>query len=361
MFVQILTLSLIVSLIMNHTNESVCSKITITDMIERSLKRSKGGEEIGSASLLAALTTVTLGPSDGTEILMREVKSILLTLVNDATMSPLIKSKMILSLGVITFITDDGSGTSSSVVMDSMVNIFSGSFLKGNGVPPMVTQAVCGLHTAALNTWTLLLTTCSLDTVLQLSDRWSSKIADLLESSDVDLRMSAGETLATIHEILIRWNTDFELDNCDELLDKLKSLATDSSKHRAKRDRRVQRSTFRDVVKLIEGDIDGSSMYEVVKFGRERLIIESWCKKRQYDSFCAILGPGMNLHLAVNDFLRDIFGLGSPLIDGVTNGTGNGKMSKFERHMENLAIARARTKVRGKLRDKRADTEVAVE
>lgn len=332
----------------------------MVDMIERSLKRSKGSEEIGAASILAALTCVTLGPSDETELLMREVKAILLTLVNDTTVSPIVKSKIALSLGVITFITDDGTGTNSNLVMESMVNIFSGSFHKGNGVVPTVTPSVSALHTSALNTWTLLLTTCSLDTVLQLSDRWSNKIAQLLDSPDVDLRMSAGEALATIHEILVRWNVDFELDNCDELLEKLRSLATDSSKHRAKRDRRVQRSTFRDVVKLIERDDDGSSMYELVKFGRERLVIESWCKKRQYDSFCSILGPGMNLHLAMNDLLRDIFSLGEPLVDGVGNGT-NGKVSKFERHMENLAIARARTKVRGKLRDKRADTEVAVE
>ena len=334
-------------------------------MIERSLKRSKGNsEEIGSASMVAALTCVTLGHTDETEVLMREVKSILLTLVNDATIGPVIRSKIALSLGLITFITDDAAstnGSSSGLVMDSMVSIFSASFLKGNGVVPIVTPAVSALHTCALNTWTLLLTTCSIDTVLQLSDRLSSKISQLLDSSDVDLRMSAGETLATIHEILTRWNSDFELDKCDELLDKLRTLATDSSKYRAKRDRRIQRSTFRDVVKLIEGSNEEnvSSMYEVVKFGRERLVIQSWCKKRQYDSFCAILGPGMNLHLATNDLLRDIFSLGDPIL--LSNGSGNGKLSKFERHMENLAIARARTKVRGKLRDKRADTELIAE
>lgn len=314
--------------------------------------------------MVAALMCVTLGPTDETEMMMREVKSILLTLVNDGTIGAMIRCKIAISLGLITFITDDSAstnGSTSGLVMDSMVSIFSASFLKGNGLIPVIPPPVSALHASALNTWTLLLTTCSIDTVLQLSDRWSSKIVQLLDSPDLDIRMSAGETLATIHEILTQWNPDFELDKCDELLDKLKSLATDSSKHRAKRDRRIQRSTFRDVVKLIEGCHDHSpSICQLVRFGRERLLIQSWCKKRQYDSFCAILGPGMNLHLATNDLLRDIFSLGDPVLH-LPHSSTNGKLSKFERHMENLAIARARTKVRGKLRDKRADTELVAE
>jgi hypothetical protein len=92
----------------------------------------------------------------------------------------------------------------------------------------------------------------------------------------------------------------------------------------------------------------------VVKFGHERLILDSWCKKRQYDSFCNIFGSGMNKHLTENELLRDIFNLGSPLT--FVNGTK--KISKFERHMGNLAASKARTKNMKKVRDKRADVIV---
>lgn len=318
---------------------------------------------MGSASTVAALTCVTLGATDETEVVMREVRSILLTLVNDSTIGAEMRSRIAMSLGLITFITEDGTtnGSSAPLVMDSMVSIFSASFFKGNGVIPLLSPSTTTLHSSALNTWTLLLTTCSIDTVLQLSDRWSGSISQLLDSPHLDLRVSAGETLAAIHEILSGWNSHFELDNCDELLDKLRSLATDSSKHRAKKDRRIQRSTFRDVLRLIQGDTqDPPSLFEVVRFGREQLLIQSWCKKRQYDSFRAILGPGMNIHLATNHLLRDIFSLGDPVLH-LSTASGNGKLSKFERHMENLAIARARTKVRAKLRDKRADTDLVAE
>jgi len=89
-----------------------------------------------------------------------------------------------------------------------------------------------------------------------------------------------------------------------------------------------------------------------MKFGRERLLIDTWCRKRQYDAFCYVLKSGMNLHLAENDLLRDIFELGTPLS---SLDYSNSKLTKFERNMSNIASCKARTKTRGKLRDKRAD------
>lgn len=45
---------------------------------------------------------------------------------------------------------------------------------------------------------------------------------------------------------------EFEYEDCDALCDSLKSLATDGNKHRAKNDRRKQRSIFREVLHYIE-------------------------------------------------------------------------------------------------------------
>lgn len=45
---------------------------------------------------------------------------------------------------------------------------------------------------------------------------------------------------------------DFQFDDWDELCDKLNALATDCNKHRAKTDKRKQRSVFRDVLKAVE-------------------------------------------------------------------------------------------------------------
>lgn len=45
---------------------------------------------------------------------------------------------------------------------------------------------------------------------------------------------------------------EFEFDDWEELCDKLNGLATDCNKHRAKTDKRKQRSVFRDVLKAVE-------------------------------------------------------------------------------------------------------------
>ncbi len=67
---------------------------------------------------------------------------------------------------------------------------------------------------------------------------------------------------------------------------------------------------------------------ERIKFGREVLHLDSWTRKLQYAGFCDLLGPGTNLHLASNEFLRDIFGLGTVL---PTAGPDVAKLSKMDR------------------------------
>lgn len=56
-----------------------------------------------------------------------------------------------------------------------------------------------------------------------------------------------------------------------------------------------------------------------MKFGKEVLELDSWCKRKQYETLCTILGPGINIHLAENYFLRDLFEISDPLITPETN------------------------------------------
>lgn len=51
-----------------------------------------------------------------------------------------------------------------------------------------------------------------------------------------------------------------------------------------------------------------------VKFGREVLVLDTWARRKQYEAFCILLGPGINAHLAENDFLRDIFEIITPIV-----------------------------------------------
>lgn len=165
------------------------------------------------------------------------------------------------------------------------------------------------------------------------------------------MRIAAGETIALLFELARDMDADFQCDCWDDLCDKLTALATDCNKHRAKTDKRKQRSVFRDVLKAVE---EGDFQSETIRFGTERMTINSWVRKRTYDAFREFVGSGMNYHLQSNEFIRDVFELGPPmLVDSATMKAM--KISRFERHLHNSAAFKARTKARSKFRDKRVD------
>lgn len=90
----------------------------------------------------------------------------------------------------------------------------------------------------------------------------------------MDLRIGAGEAIALIYEGARQFDEDFGFDvstddeleavdeqqasvslqtsQIDDLCFKLRQLATDSHKYRAKKDRKQQRSSFRDILRAVE-------------------------------------------------------------------------------------------------------------
>jgi len=320
-------------------------RMTITDCIERSLRKGKG-EEQAAAATLAILLGIQLGAGEESDSLFKDLKQALLFVASDASASPKARAKCYTALGFSSFIA--GGDDPIYEVMQALEIAFSASYLKGNGAVPNHVPELSALHSSSVSAWSLLLTLLPPRRLLNMVESHLYRLPELLESSDVELRISAGDAIAIFYEIIRELDDNFEGDNIDELCDKLKQLATDSHKYRAKKERKQQRSSFRDVMKAIE---DRDSPNVQVKFGREVLELDSWCRKRQYDAFCHILGSGMNLHLRENFLLREIFGLGEPI---PTNDVSVHKISKFERHMVNVAAFKARTIARSKVRDKRA-------
>ncbi|KAM6344411.1 interferon-related developmental regulator 2 isoform 3-T3 [Alca torda] len=177
------------------------------------------------------------------------------------------------------------------------------------------------------------------------------KLPPLLSSSSVALRILTGETIALVFELA----QDMEEDLCHQdtecLCAQLKVLATESNKYRAKTDRRKQRSIFRDILRFIES---GEYQEETIRFGLECMYVDSWARQRTYQAFKEVLGSGICHHLQNNELLREIFGLGPPLVlDAATLKAS--KVSRFEKHLYNSAAFKARTKARSRVRDKRAD------
>ncbi|UYV80661.1 IFRD1 [Cordylochernes scorpioides] len=341
-------------------------RATMADLLERCLRRGKG-EEQGQAALLAALVCLHYGPGVESEALYSLLRPHLLTFLADPTMAPSTRGKCGMALSLLCFIIDSNS-EELATVMEALHSVYSGSYLKGNGAPPTVSPDMAALHSSALLAWSLLVTTLTPSQLSTLNSTHFRRVPELLESTDLDLRIATGETLVVFYEMARLYDEDYEYHSEDRLVERLRVLATDCQKSRAKKDRRQQRASFRDVIRAIE---DRESPDIKVKFGTEDLLINTWSRKRQYDSLCQLLGSGMNFHLTVsrvqtflssssdvsffqvNELLRDIFELGPPL--PTKPSIMMPKVSKMQRHIANMAACKARTKSRQRLRDKRAD------
>lgn len=137
----------------------------------------------------------------------------------------------------------------------------------------------------------------------------------------------------------------------DNLIETLRNLASDSAKYRSKKDRKQQKSSFRDILKLLE---DGQFDNQTIKFGTEHLYLDNWLRKKQYESFRELLGTGMNAHLQENDFIREMFDLGAPLV----NNQVSRKQALFGMsHMQKTLLNREQFKSRTKSMNKRRDNK----
>jgi len=319
-------------------------QITICDVVGRSVRKGKGGEVV-AACRLSVLLALQLADC---EQVYRELKAVLSQLVQDTTAGPGSRGAAATALAGLCFL---GGGEMAEVVaiMEVMETVFSPSYKKKDGTVPTVLPEKQALHCSSLSSWALLLTLLSSAEVAKTAGQWVERLRGMLDSSDVDLRMTAGEALALVLEFAYDHDEEYEPDDLSGLIVSVRRLATDSTKSRSKKDRKEQRSTFRDVLRGVE---EGEPPSQRVKFGREVLRLDTWFSCLQYQWFCKQLGSGMNLHLASNFMLREIFELGNPL--PALDGTSSDKPSKEERNAANQLARKIRTGIRSKNRDKRS-------
>ncbi|XP_054450529.1 interferon-related developmental regulator 2 [Pteronotus mesoamericanus] len=320
--------------------------LTLADALEKCLKKGKGEEQALAAAVLGLLC-VQLGPGPKGEELFRSLQPLLVSVLSDGTANPAARLHCASALGL-------GCYVAAADVQDllSCLACLEGVFSQSCGGDGSTAPAsLHGLVCAALQAWALLLTICPSTHLGHVLDRQLPRLPQLLSSDTVNLRIAAGETIALLFELARDLEEDFLYEDTDTLCSALRTLATDSNKHRAKADRRRQRSTFRAVLRFVEG---GECEEETVRFGLEVLYVDSWARRRIYAAFRDVLGSGMHHHLQNNELLRDIFGLGPVLVLDAA-ALKACKLSRFEKHLYNAAAFKARTKARSRVRDKRAD------
>ncbi|XP_022226318.2 interferon-related developmental regulator 2 isoform X2 [Drosophila obscura] len=328
-------------------------KMTLMDFVEKSIRRGKGQEQVWGARL-APLLVLQMGGDKG---ISKAMDQFLLTTVQDKSIGFDARAKCVSALGLLSFL---GCEDVAELVrlMQYIEAIFAGSYLRGDDKTPVSVTAEAGaLHAEALSAWGLLLTLIPPGDFVSLMTTGNNmfpsikKFLGLLQSPHLDVRMAAGETIALILESGRAHDDDFLEEEIAELSEAVKQLATDSHKYRAKRDRKAQRATFRDVLRYLEEDISPEIN---IRFGTESLTLDAWSIHHQYSALCTVMGPGMTSQLQENEFIRDIFELGARPTNTGINGNAKIKPTKLERHLVNAAAFKARSISRGKNRDKRS-------
>uniref|UniRef100_A0A8D0G627 Interferon related developmental regulator 2 n=1 Tax=Sphenodon punctatus TaxID=8508 RepID=A0A8D0G627_SPHPU len=325
-------------------------RLTLTDSLEKCLKKGKGEEQSLAATVLTLLCLQMGSGPEGEEV-FQSLKPLLINILTDSSASPVARQSCATALGMCCYIA---AADVEELVpcLTCLEGVFGSSCAQdGSSAPSHRSPAVRVLHCNALQSWSLLLTICPGSQIKKILDSHLPKLPLMLSSDDVNLRIVAGETIALLFQLARDMEEEFFYEDTDLLCTKLKALATDSNKYRAKTDRRKQRSIFRDVLHFIE---NGECHEETIKFGLECMYVDSWARKRTYHAFKEALGSGVRHHLQNNELLREIFELGPPLVLDAAAIKAS-KISRFEKHLYNSAAFKARTKARSRVRDKRAD------
>lgn len=327
-------------------------KVTLMDAVEKSLRRGKGAEQSWAARIIPLLV-IQIEALEDIGTLVTVLKPVLLATAQDGAAAYDARAKCCAALGLLCFVGVDDLGEVLPL-MKTLQGIFAGSYLKGDNSPSSANAEAGALHSAALSAWALLLTLLPPSDVVALATGGAGGIVPsidnlvgMLQSPHLDVRMVAGETIALLFEIGRQHDDEFLEEQLSEVIEATQKLATDAHKYRAKRDRKVQRATFRDVLHYLEEDVSPEIS---IKFGRELLLLNSWAIHHQYTCLRNALGFGMNVHLSENLFVREVLQLGVKIDEPERLR----KTVKAEQRFLNAAAFKARTISRSKNRDKRS-------
>ena len=250
-------------------------RMTIIDIVEKSLKKGKASEQVAAANLAVALCIQLRGEADD---LYKSTKPILMAVMADRSAAIPARVACAQALGDLCFFAAQAILEVKSV-MEVMENMFQ-----------TCKDDLSALCTATVSAWTLLSTVMPYSSVEAMLVKLGPLFSKLLDSPDVELRIATGEAIAVLYEYVAS-DEDEENEEVEEavaeLVPKLQSLSTDCHKYRSKKDRKEQKSSFRDILRTVN---EGDDYYERVNINsREKLEIESWAHKKQYQAICKVI------------------------------------------------------------------------
>jgi len=263
--------------------------------------RKGDSEEVRLACRVLSLALLTLGSES--ESFGKLFLSQLATLIKNTSKPIASRIACIQALGTIHFILSPPED-----VLESM-SLFEQLFLDPKTDPMVSAEAV--------ELWTILASTVkTLELGTSFYRKYMPTFTKLLETKDLEVRFASGEAIALLY------SASLDAEECEveeienqkgtyepditALISQLQTLATESSKRFAKKDKVKQRSLFRDIVSTVES---GTRPKEKMTIGKRKIEVVGWSKLKQLAHVREILGTGFSLHFSQNDLMTEIFQL----------------------------------------------------
>jgi len=307
---------------------------TLLDALEKIIKRGSDKVERKLAAHLLSNVIMQLDFKDDEVKYYDQFSTLLSNVIKDTKKDSEFRSACCVALATLTFFTNfDKESISRS--MDQFSALFKKSCLKGDGTSPILKPGEHLIHATALSSWCLLATITSQSIISQVLENYCQLIVELLHSNDLQIRMQSGQAICLLLELCGRDAVEDLIDVYD-LIDRVKDLATESSKSRSKRDKKEQKSFFRDVLLMVdEGvSVDESHQFSVYE---SRLIVDSWAVKVQFDFLKSCLGSGISFQMTNNVMIRELFQLGAVQIQEYDPDQSSRAQENLHRHYLNKA------------------------
>mmetsp|Transcript_17185 Transcript_17185/g.34421 ORF Transcript_17185/g.34421 Transcript_17185/m.34421 type:complete len:466 (-) Transcript_17185:109-1506(-) len=277
--------------------------------------RASAGEQYAACRVLEAASVVIGGGNDEQH---EAIEPGLKRLVLGTGYQPQVRAASLRALAASAFICS--TDFSTTVVLLDLCEAAAGERYRGEESP-------VPLRSAAIDSWSVLASTIE-DTAIAGDEGRGAGFLPLLQkaldSNSPELRSSAGECCALIHESRLElgvqdeeatttakrfrrgsWDgTEFEV-LIDEVKQRMAELAAESGHHMSKKAKKHQRATFREFMSTL---VDDEPPSVSLTFRGGTLELSTWKEVVQLGAVRSCCQGGFMLQMSFNEYLHEIFG-----------------------------------------------------
>ncbi|CAD5225426.1 unnamed protein product [Bursaphelenchus xylophilus] len=310
-------------------------KLTLCDIVEKNLRRTT--EESLRALKLGQLLALQFGLEIEEEL--DQVLNSMIALFSDPAKSEDVRSAAAEAMGLTAYF-----GCYRPVKRGECL-----AALRQTWYSMKPTTDLPHLFAASLFSWTLILERSDDAQIADAIEEVQPRLCSFHVSNSVDVRVAVGESLAVLYELAVQSiDEDFVFPNHSQLRNTLDEMSGDYAKSHAKKDKRLQKWTFRQCIDAIFNERPPES---IVKFNKaERLELSGCHSKLLYDYLCQCVKGDVNTHLTRNEVLRELFDLGPVTVEEEAT---KSKSAKNERKTQLSNADKQRNIRRAKLRDRK--------